>query len=123
MIKNRKKTLLAASVLVPGLISTAYQCPVNNCATQVSGANFSGSCGAGDLMHDTYGSYDGPEITLSGFNYGEDCSGNGEYTNAVGPVTTTAMSRSAFWEDATHRWGQSSVYAVGGEGHGLTWGS
>jgi len=126
MAKPRRKTLLAACVVVPGLVAVASQCPLNTTGTNVTGTGYSASCPLWDNQYETRANFlvgHGQEQWVHGLNAYRECSGDWVYTDQTdGFVWTTSMARSQFLWINNYRDGASAVYGDG-KAEAFVWGS
>ncbi len=109
---TRKKILLAANVVMPGLIVLAA-CPITGKGSLATGSGFSAYSRWGDNSVYTEASYFGQAQEVYGYNYSEPCSGGGTYTEQVAPAIRTSLIRLQNWTISDHRRVESNVFGSG----------
>jgi hypothetical protein len=119
MIKPRRKTLLAANVILPGLIVLAYDCPlITGYAPPLSGNGFDAGWSVvdGGQSHFTWAQYIGVKKELLGWIESDDCSHVNVVDEFSGWVETTAMVRFETWSNSSTSFGMSAVVGKSGGG-------
>jgi hypothetical protein len=116
MIKPRRKTLLAANVILPGLVLLAYDCPLNTGNTIQTGTGYS----AQYIPNYPSAAYNYTEARfldftqqfVTGYHDIQYC----DHSDAVynwDAVWTTSMFRGTSWLKTNFSWGQSVVHGNG----------